>query len=246
MSESNEMVVRERAHDAGARGRSIAGMAKKAGIIAVAAGLVGGVALPAVAFSGDVNQSEELRSLYAASNQGGEAVEGHTVDFTPDQIIATTQAELDEYLAEQERIAAAERAEAAAEAEAAATAQSGNGPANPRHEAPSGVSGGNEAVVQAALAQLGVNQDCFSMMRRATAAAGYNINSYNAVWALQQVSMADAKPGDILYYSNGGRGLPHVAIYLGNGNAVHGGWYGSDTVVASAYVGSGPIAYALP
>ena len=245
MSDKTEMIVRDRSGEGGGRRVGAVTIAKKAGIIAVAAGLVGGVALPAVALTSDHDQNGGLQSLYAGSQQGGEQVEGYTVDFTPDQIVATTQAELDAYLAEREAAEEAKR-EAEREAAAAAEQQASNGPANPRHEAPEGVSGGNETVVQAALAQLGVNQDCFSLMRSATAAAGYNINSYAAVFALRQVPMSEAKPGDILYYSNGGRGLQHVAIYLGDGNAVHGGWYGSDTVVASAYVGSGPIAYALP
>ncbi len=55
-----------------------------------------------------------------------------------------------------------------------------------------------------------------------------------------QVSAAEAQAGDIAYYANGGSGSAHVAIYAGNGQAIHGGWNGSQTVKASVNVGSGP------
>lgn len=40
--------------------------------------------------------------------------------------------------------------------------------------------------------------------------------------------------GDLIYYNNGGRGVDHIAIYIGNGQAVHGN-YNGKTVIASAY-----------
>ena len=40
--------------------------------------------------------------------------------------------------------------------------------------------------------------------------------------------------GDLIYYNNGGRGVDHIAIYIGNGQAVHGNYKGK-TVIASAY-----------
>lgn len=56
------------------------------------------------------------------------------------------------------------------------------------------------------------------------------------------VSAAQARPGDLVYYVNGaGPGsLAHIAIYIGNGQAVHGGWNGNQTIVFSVNVGSGP------
>ena len=41
--------------------------------------------------------------------------------------------------------------------------------------------------------------------------------------------------GDLIYYNNGGRGVDHIAIYIGNGQAVHGNYEGK-TVIASAYL----------
>ena len=40
--------------------------------------------------------------------------------------------------------------------------------------------------------------------------------------------------GDLIYYNNGGRGVDHIAIYIGNGQAIHGNYKGK-TVQASAY-----------
>ncbi len=42
--------------------------------------------------------------------------------------------------------------------------------------------------------------------------------------------------GDILYYADGGRGVSHVAVYIGNGQAVHGNWTKDGvTKVANAF-----------
>ena len=40
--------------------------------------------------------------------------------------------------------------------------------------------------------------------------------------------------GDLIYYNNGGRGVDHIAVYIGNGQAVHGN-YNGKTVIAGAY-----------
>lgn len=37
-----------------------------------------------------------------------------------------------------------------------------------------------------------------------------------------KVTKAQIRPGDILYYADGSRGESHVAVYVGNGQAVHG------------------------
>ena len=56
-----------------------------------------------------------------------------------------------------------------------------------------------------------------------------------------QVSASQAQAGDLIYYANGGMGLAHIAVYAGNGQAVHGGWNGNQTVVNTANVGSGAV-----
>ena len=40
--------------------------------------------------------------------------------------------------------------------------------------------------------------------------------------------------GDLIYYNNGGRGVDHIAVYIGNGQAVHGNYKGK-TVISDAY-----------
>lgn len=42
--------------------------------------------------------------------------------------------------------------------------------------------------------------------------------------------------GNLIYYDNGGRGVDHIAVYIGDGMAVHGN-YNGNTVIASVYDG---------
>ncbi|MEG0265299.1 MAG: NlpC/P60 family protein [Erysipelotrichaceae bacterium] len=105
----------------------------------------------------------------------------------------------------------------------------------------SGVAAGS--VAAAALSQLGQYQDCTSLVSRSLAAVGINFYGYPSAYLSLGpiVSASQAQPGDVIYYANGGTGYAHVAIYIGNGQAVHGGWQGGNTVIASAYAGSGPV-----
>lgn len=107
----------------------------------------------------------------------------------------------------------------------------------------SNVSGNGSSIVSSALGQIGVYQDCTSLVSRALAASGIYYHGYPAGYLSlgPTVSASQAQPGDIIYYADGGIGYAHVAIYIGNGQAVHGGWRGNNTVIASAYVGSGPV-----
>ena len=41
--------------------------------------------------------------------------------------------------------------------------------------------------------------------------------------------------------ADGGMGMAHIAVYIGNGQAVHGGYNGNQTVVSTVNVGSGPV-----
>lgn len=104
------------------------------------------------------------------------------------------------------------------------------------------VSGKGAIIVAAALAQLGRAQDCTALVSNSLAAAGIHFHGWPADYmSLGSIVPASAaQPGDLIYYANGGTGVPHIAVYIGNGMAVHGGWSGS-TVVYSAYIGSGPV-----
>ena len=96
-------------------------------------------------------------------------------------------------------------------------------------------------VAAAALAQLGRFQDCTSLVSNALAAQGIYHHGWPASYFSLGTVTSDPQPGDLIYYANGGTGLAHIAVYIGNGQAVHGGWQGNQTVIASAYVGSGPV-----
>jgi len=109
---------------------------------------------------------------------------------------------------------------------------------------PAGV--GASGIVAAAMAQLGIHQDCTDLVQNSLAASGYvnrrdaggpdlgaNLGSWTGFGT--QVAIDALAPGDILVYG----GSDHVPIYLGGGQAVHGGvyYYGGTAVlpVSAAY-----------
>ena len=99
------------------------------------------------------------------------------------------------------------------------------------------------AIYQAALAQLGRYQDCTMLVTNALKAVGINFHD----WPIGYMSLgtvvpaSQAQPGDLIYYANGGLGMAHIAVYAGNGQAVHGGWLGNQTVLNSANVAGGAV-----
>ena len=99
------------------------------------------------------------------------------------------------------------------------------------------------AIYQAALAQLGTFQDCTMLVTNALKAVGINFHDWPAGYMSlgTVVPASQAQPGDLVYYANGGTGLAHIAVYAGNGQAVHGGWLGNQTVLNTANVGSGAV-----
>ena len=99
------------------------------------------------------------------------------------------------------------------------------------------------AIYQAALAQLGTFQDCTLLVTNALKAVGINFHDWPAGYMSlgTVVPASQAQPGDLVYYANGGTGLAHIGVYAGNGQAVHGGWLGNQTVLNSANIGSGAV-----
>ncbi len=75
-------------------------------------------------------------------------------------------------------------------------------------------------VVQQALANAGVS-DAYQLWP----------DQYQGVYGYYTDS---PQAGDLIYYNNGGRGVDHIAVYIGNGQAVHGN-YNGKTVIANAY-----------
>ena len=81
-------------------------------------------------------------------------------------------------------------------------------------------------------------QWCTQVVQQALANAG--VSDAYQLWPDQYVGQygyytSDPQEGDLIYYYNGGRGVDHIAVYIGNGQAVHGNYLGK-TVIASAYV----------
>ncbi|MEV8041973.1 MULTISPECIES: NlpC/P60 family protein [unclassified Arthrobacter] len=110
-------------------------------------------------------------------------------------------------------------------------------------KAPAATSGMGASIAAAAYAQIGVSQDCTMLATNALAAVGIHYHGWPAGYLSlgRTVSAAEAQPGDLAYYQNGGMGMAHIAVYVGNGMAVHGGWNGGTTALYSVNVGSGPV-----
>lgn len=95
---------------------------------------------------------------------------------------------------------------------------------------------------------VGQHMDCTMLVSKAIyAATGIWFHGWPEDYAnmpgVTEVNWKDAQPGDILIYPDGssfdmnGRGhADHVAIYAGNGMAVHGGWNGYTVAIATADV----------
>ncbi len=101
------------------------------------------------------------------------------------------------------------------------------------------------AVAASAQSQVGQSQDCTALVERAlrdAGAAGVGDESPASLLRFGTPT-SNPQPGDMVYYSNAGAGVPHIAVYIGGGNAVHGGWTGNTTAVFSANIGSGPVYY---
>ena len=99
------------------------------------------------------------------------------------------------------------------------------------------------AIYQAALAQLGTFQDCTLLVTNALKAVGINFHDWPAGYMSlgTVVPASQAQPGDLVYYANGGMGAAPIGVYAGNGQAIHGGWNGNQTVLNTANLGSGPV-----
>ena len=98
------------------------------------------------------------------------------------------------------------------------------------------------SIYSAAMSQLGVNQDCTALVSNSLAAAGIYFHGWPAEYLSlgPTVSYSQAQPGDVLVYNG------HVAIYAGDGMAVHGGFNGNQTVLFSVNCSSGAFQVVRP
>lgn len=221
---------------------------RRIGVAGIAVALVMPLALPA--FAG--NQGETPEPGFAATSVDAQAVTATSTAGSPEQeaerqeLYATTPAELAQLQADlqaQADAAAAEQAaaEEAAAAEAAADAAGSSAAATSTAVS---VGAGGGAIASAALAQVGEIQTCTQLVADSLAAVGIPYTGMGNLFNLgPTIAGSQATPGDIVYYSNGGVGSAHVAVYIGNGQAVHGGWSGNQTVVSGVNLpgGSAPV-----
>ena len=106
------------------------------------------------------------------------------------------------------------------------------------------VTGTNATMLASAYSQLGAAQDCTVLVEQALRAAGHSVGDLApAQLAAYGTQVSTPEPGDIIYYADGGMGMAHIAIYIGNGEAIHSGWNGNQTVINTVDVGSGPVYY---
>ncbi len=84
-----------------------------------------------------------------------------------------------------------------------------------------------QRIADAALAQIGVYQDCTMLVTNSLAAVGINFHGAPAAYLSLGPLTNNPVPGDICVYQG------HVALYIGNGQAVHGGWFGCQTTIYS-------------
>lgn len=218
-------------------GDNAGGMGRQAAVIAAASGLVltSGIAANAA----DTNVQRESASasnlevevsapaIISAASTIAISYEKPAVTTTPAPVVEAPEPE------PEVEAPAAPAAQPAAAITVAAAAP----------KAPVAASSKGQAILSAAYAQLGVMQDCTMLVTNSLAAVGINFHDWPAGYLSlgQTVSAAEAQPGDLIYYADGGAGVAHVAVYAGNGQAVHGGYNGNQTVVFSANVGSGPV-----
>ena len=94
-----------------------------------------------------------------------------------------------------------------------------------------------QRIADAALAQIGVYQDCTMLVTNSLAAVGINFHGAPTAYLSLGTLTNDPVPGDICVYQG------HVALYVGNGQAVHGGWLGNQTVLTSVSCGQQFIGY---
>lgn len=227
-------------------GDNAGGVGRQAAVIAAASGLVLTSGLAANAADANVQRDSapasnlEVESTVEAPISAESTIaisfEKPAVTTTPAPVVEAPEPEV-----EVQEAAPAPAAQPVAAPKVTAKVASAAAPAAPAAQA--SASGKGAAILSAAYAQLGVMQDCTMLVTNSLAAVGINFHDWPAGYLSlgRTVSAAEAQPGDLIYYADGGAGMAHIAVYAGNGQAVHGGYNGNQTVVFSANVGSGPV-----
>ncbi|MFD2674355.1 NlpC/P60 family protein [Gulosibacter bifidus] len=223
---------------------------RAAGSFAAAASVT---ALAAAGFSSmatadvDVAAGEHQANLVSAANGKQDAVKNPVAVKAPVVDAKAIKAESDQAAAVESfdaaSVAMAVEQEAPAPAASVATESYDEGSSDDNGAAAAPVSvaavgGIQDAIVAGAMAQLGISGlDCTDMVQNALASAGLTTSRFDGGYDMgvesfyqfgSVIPASEAQPGDIMIAPG-----QHVAIYIGNGQAVHGGWNGGadDTVI---------------
>ncbi|MCQ9165766.1 MULTISPECIES: NlpC/P60 family protein [unclassified Arthrobacter] len=227
-------------------GSNVGGVGRQAAVIAAASGLVltsgiaANAATPTVERASDggttLSQNTQLASAVTAKSTVKISFATPKVTSTPAPVVVTPPV-----AAQSSDVAQVPAAQAPAAAPAATVTTTEAAPQ------PATKSGIGATIAAAALAQLGVAQDCTMLVTNSLAAAGINYHGWPAGYLSlgRTVSEAEAQPGDLIYYADGGLGMAHIAVYIGNGQAVHGGFHGSTVVWSVDVGGSAPVFIAM-
>ncbi|MET4004702.1 cell wall-associated NlpC family hydrolase [Arthrobacter sp. UYCu511] len=234
---------------------NVGGVGRQAAVIAAASGLVltsgiaANAATPTVERASDgattLNLNTELASAITAASTVKISFATPAITSTPAPVVVEEPAVVEAQSSEVEAVAAPAVAEAATAAAAPTLTVASPEPEAPKVVANSGV---GSIIASAALAQLGVVQDCTALVRNALSAAGISWVGWPGDYLNKGrlVSQGEAQPGDLIYYADGGVGLAHIAVYIGNGQAVHGGYMGNTQIAGASIPGaSAPVFIAV-
>ncbi|MGP0222303.1 MULTISPECIES: NlpC/P60 family protein [unclassified Paenarthrobacter] len=225
------------------------GAGRQAAVIAAASGLVltGSIAAhaaetPAQApVERDSSPATVAQTVSEAPNKVVTAAATATVNFERPAVASVAAPVIEKPApapAPAPKKAAATTAAAPAKATATATATA-PAPAAPAAAAPA-AGGVNAAMVASAYAQIGIFQDCTAMVEKALGSAGIRVGDLAPMQFLNYGKVvSDPQPGDMIVQSG------HVAIYIGNGQAISGGINGNQTGIhpISWLTATGPLTY---
>ena len=234
--------------NAGGVGRQAAVIVAASGLV-LTSGIAANAATPTVERASDgattLSLNTELASAITAASTVKISFATPAITSTPAPVVeAPVVVE-----AQSSEVVAAPVAEVAPVVAAAVPVAEAVAP-SPEPEAPKVVanSGVGSIIASAALAQLGVVQDCTALVRNALSAAGISWVGWPGDYLNKGrlVSQGEAQPGDLIYYADGGVGLAHIAVYIGNGQAVHGGYMGNTQIAGASIPGaSAPVFIAV-
>ncbi|WP_104056101.1 MULTISPECIES: NlpC/P60 family protein [unclassified Arthrobacter] len=229
---------------------------RQAAVVVAASGLVLAAGLPAQAAVSTDRQALEATPLSAVTTTGAvsvsaqapfelatiepvSAVSGaeYRAQVAAEEAAATAAAVAQEQAAQAQQAAAVQAQQAvavqaqpaapAATNAAPAAAPAVNTPAPAAASAPApAASGIGAALVASAYSQIGVAQDCTAMVENALRSVGKSVGDLAPAQFFAYGSVVGSpEPGDLVITSG------HVAIYVGNGQVISGGFDGMNTVL---------------